>query len=59
VLFEPLEQRTGDVQRQREEAGPGRALDDRPIDVADVISHDVVEIPHRLMQVQAKDKTQW
>ena len=58
VLFQPLEQRTGDVQRQREEVGRGRALDDRPVDVAHVIGHDVVEIPDRLMQVQAEDESE-
>ena len=59
VVLEPLEQRPRHVQRQREEAGGVGALDDGPIDVAHVIGHDVIEIPHRLMQVQAKDKAQW
>ena len=58
MLFQPLEQRARDVECERQEAGSGRALDDRPVDVAHVIGHDVVEIPHRLMQVQAKDEPQ-
>ncbi len=58
MVLEPFEQRPRYMQRQREEAGGGGALDDGPIDVAHVIGHDVVEIPHRLMQVQAKDKSQ-
>ena len=56
--LEPLEQRAGHVQRQRNEAGLTRAFDDRPVDVTDMIGHDVVEIPDWLMQVQAKDKPQ-
>ncbi len=58
MLLQPLEQRAGDVQRQGEEARSRRTLDDRPIHVADVIGHDVVEIPDRLMQVQAEDESQ-
>src|SRR2546425_5793749 len=58
VLFQPLEQRTRDVQREREKPGGGGSLDNRPIDVAHMVGHDVVEIPHGLMQVQAKYKPQ-
>ena len=58
VLFQPLEQRTGHVQCQRKEAGRGRAFDDRPVDVAHVIGDDVIEIPHGLVQMEAKNKTQ-
>ena len=46
------------MQCEREESSGGGSLDDRPIDVAHMIGHDVVEIPHRLMQVQAKDEPQ-
>src|SRR5438105_4597810 len=42
------------MQREREKPRGTRALDNRPVHVADVIRHDVIEISHRLMQVQAK-----
>ena len=59
VFRQPFQQRAGHVERERKKPGSGRALDDGAIHVAHVIGHDVVEIPHRLMQVQAKHKPQW
>jgi len=52
--FEPLEQRARDVQREGEEASLGEPLDQRPIDVPQVIGEHMVEVSHRLMQMHAE-----
>ena len=58
MLLQPFEQWARDMQRKREESGSGGTLDDRPVYIAHMIGHDVIEIPHRLMQVQAEHKTE-
>ena len=54
VRFEPLEQRARDVQCEREKASLRQSLHERPVDVPQVIGEDVVEVPHRLMQVHSE-----
>ena len=56
VAFEPLEQRTGDVQGERKEPGSRGPLDEWPIHIAHVIRHHMIEVSHRLMQVEPKHK---
>jgi len=54
MCFEPLEQRAREVQREREEAALRQPLDERPVDVPQMLLEHVVEVPHRLVQVDAE-----
>jgi hypothetical protein len=54
MLFQPLEQRSGEVQYQRKELALRQTLQDRPIDILDVLLEDIVEVPDGLVQVQPK-----
>lgn len=57
VFLEPLEQRSRNVQHDREEFALPDALDERTIHVPHMLFEDVVEIAHRLMEVDTEDKT--
>ena len=46
------------MERERAEPGRGGALEERPIDIADVLLEDVVEVAHRLVQVHAENESQ-
>jgi hypothetical protein len=56
VHVEPLEQRTGNVEDDREEISRGQAVEQRGVHVVQVLLKNVVEVPHRLVQVQAENE---
>ena len=43
----------------RQEAPFGEMLEDRAVDVGDVLLEDVVEVADRLMQMNAEDESDW
>src|SRR2546422_3322085 len=59
VGLEPFEQRSRDVQRERQEPPLGEPLHQRQVHVPQVVLEDVVEIPHRLVEVHAEHEPDW
>jgi hypothetical protein len=57
VGVEPIEQRSGDVEDDREKARACESVEQRRVDVIEVLLEDVAEISDRLMEVQAEDET--
>src|SRR5439155_15279503 len=49
-----FEQRSRDVQRERQEPPLGEPLHEGEVHVSQVVLEDVVEIPHRLVEVHAE-----
>ena len=45
------------MQNQGQKVPLGEPLQNGPVDIADVLLEDVVEVTHRLMQVQTKDES--
>ena len=56
VVLQPLEQRPGEVQDHREEVSPRKPVEQGPVDVLDVLREDVIEVAHRLVEVQTEDE---
>jgi hypothetical protein len=56
MLFEPFQERPGQVQHGRKKIPGGEPLEDRTIHVGDVLREDVVEVADGLMEMKAKDK---
>ena len=56
VPLQPLEQRPREVQHDGEEVALAQPVEQRAIDVIDVLGEDVVEVADRLMQVQSEDE---
>ena len=52
VSLEPLEEGAGQVQNDREEPAIGEGVEQRPVDVLDVLREDVVEVADRLVEVK-------
>jgi hypothetical protein len=46
------------VERDREEPSLAETLDERPVHVPNVLLEDVIEIAHRLVEVDAEDEAQ-
>ena len=55
--FEPFEQRTGQVQHRRQEIVRREVLQDRPVHIFNVLHEDMIEVPDRLMQMEAEDES--
>ena len=58
MRFQPFEQRTGHVQREREEPGVSDVIQEWPVNIAHVLRKHVIEIADRLVNVDAENKTQ-
>src|SRR6266571_1764244 len=59
VRLEPFEQRSRDVQRERQEPLCGEPLHEGEVHVSQVVFEDVVEVPHRLVEVHAEHEPHW
>jgi hypothetical protein len=56
VRLQPLEQRAGEMQDHGEKISSGKALQNRPIDVSDMLLEDMIEVADWLMEMEAEDK---
>jgi hypothetical protein len=56
VGLEPFEQRAGEVEDGGKELALGEPLQQRAVNVLDVLGEDVVEIPHRLVEMETEDE---
>jgi hypothetical protein len=55
--LQPFQQRTRDVKHGGEEVVSREPLQDRPIDVLDVLSEDMIEVADGLMQMETKHES--
>jgi len=56
VGLQPLQQRTGQMEDHGEEAALIHLLEEGPVDFVEMLLEDGVEVPDRLVQMNAKDK---
>jgi hypothetical protein len=54
MRFQPLEQRSREVQHERKEAPLGQTLQDGPVNILNVLLEDMIEVSDWLVQVQPK-----
>jgi septum formation topological specificity factor MinE len=59
MRFQPFQKRTREVQHGRKEIVVRKPLQNRPVDILHVLSEDVIEIANRLVQMEAKDESDW
>ena len=56
VLLQPLEERAGEVEHDGQKPAARQPVEQGPVDVLHVLGEDVVEVAHRLVQMQAEDE---
>ncbi len=59
IRFQPFQQRPGEVKHGGEEVRLFQLVDQRAIDVVQVLAEDMVEIADGLVQVQPDHEAEW